>query len=72
MTPRRQFDDALVRMTVPACEQATVLRLRNHLGDGSGRGATFAEVRIYADRAEARLVNQAGETVRAGGTGTCR
>jgi mono/diheme cytochrome c family protein len=62
LTPRRQFKDALVRMTVPACDSPTTLRMRYRM-DEKGESASFAEVRIYADRAEARLVTPAGEQV---------
>jgi mono/diheme cytochrome c family protein/glucose/arabinose dehydrogenase len=58
---RRQFDDARISMTVPACDKPTVIRMR-YLED-SQQDASFAEVRIYADRAEARLVSSAGEQV---------
>jgi mono/diheme cytochrome c family protein/glucose/arabinose dehydrogenase len=68
LTARRQFSDAMVRMTVPACDAPTTIQLR-YLADDSGNGsnknsgASFAEVKIYADRAEGRLVTAAGEQV---------
>ncbi len=58
---RRQFSDAMVQMTVPACDSPTVIRLRDR-PDGEGRGEQFAEVKIFADRAEARVVTASGET----------
>lgn len=64
MVARRQLDEALVRLSVPACKEPTVIRVRSSRGDGGGGGgARFAEVRIFADRAEGRVVNEAGETV---------
>lgn len=60
LTARRQFNEAMVRMTVPACDEPTIIRMR-YLADDSGAGASFAEVKIYADRAEGRLVTPAGE-----------
>jgi len=57
---RRQFSDVAVQMTVPACASATIIRLRDRRGDEGG-GEQFAEVKIFADRAEARLVTAAGE-----------
>jgi len=57
---RRQFNDAMVRMTVPACDSPTIIRMRDR-HDGENRGEQFAEVKIYADRVEARLVTPAGE-----------
>lgn len=62
LTARRQFGDAMVRMTVPACDAPTTIQLR-YLADENGEGASFAEVRVYADRAEGRLVTAAGEQV---------
>ncbi len=62
LTARRQFNEAMVRMTVPACDQPTTIRMR-YLGDDSGGAASFAEVKIYADRAEGRLVTPAGEQI---------
>jgi mono/diheme cytochrome c family protein/glucose/arabinose dehydrogenase len=62
ITPRRQFSDALVRMTVPACDQPTTIRVRYLEGEGS-EDASFAEVKIFADRAQGRLVTSAGEEV---------
>ena len=62
LTTRRQFSEAMVRMTVPACDQPTTIRMR-YLGDDSSGAASFAEVRIYADRAEGRLVTPAGEQI---------
>ncbi|MDX1734927.1 MAG: c-type cytochrome, partial [Halioglobus sp.] len=43
-------------------EEPTIVRMRNRV-DGNGREVGFAEVKIYADRAEGRVVNPAGETV---------
>ena len=51
--------EAMVRMTVPACENPTVIRMR-YRSDETGV-ASFAEVRIYRDRAEGRLQTPAGE-----------
>lgn len=60
LTPRRQFSEAMVRMSVPACENPTVIRMR-YRPDETGGGASFAEVKIYRDRAEGRLQTPAGE-----------
>lgn len=60
LTARRQFNEAMVQMTVPACDKPTTIRMR-YLADDGGAGASFAEVKIYADRAEGRLVTPAGE-----------
>ena len=60
LTPRRQLDDALVAMQVPACAEPTVIRIRNNTGDSAP--PSFAEVSIYADRARGRVVNADGET----------
>jgi mono/diheme cytochrome c family protein len=57
---RRQLSDAMVQMTVPSCDSPTIIRLRDR-PDGEGRGEQFAEVKIFADRAEARLVTASGE-----------
>lgn len=62
MTARRQFNEALVSMTVPACEQPTIIRMR-YLAADSGIEPSFAEVKIYADRAEGRVVTPTGEQV---------
>lgn len=62
LTARRQFSDAMVRMTVPACDAPTTIQLR-YLAGENGKAASFAEVRIYADRAEGRLVTESGEQV---------
>lgn len=62
LTARRQFNEAMVRMTVPACDQPTTIRMR-YLADDSGGMASFAEVKIYADRAEGRVVTPAGEQI---------
>jgi glucose/arabinose dehydrogenase/mono/diheme cytochrome c family protein len=56
MVPRRQFKDAMIAMTVPACEEPTVIQMR-YRQDESGKGESFAEVKVYADRAEGRLVS---------------
>lgn len=61
IVPRRQFKDAMIAMTVPACEEPTIVQMR-HREDEMGKGASFAEVKIYADRAEGRLV-RAGEEI---------
>ncbi|MCR9106369.1 MAG: DUF1080 domain-containing protein [Gammaproteobacteria bacterium] len=60
LVSRRLFNDAMIRMTVPACEQPTIVQLRHRL-DSSTDEAGFAEVRIFSDRAQARLVTRAGE-----------
>jgi glucose/arabinose dehydrogenase/mono/diheme cytochrome c family protein len=60
MTARRQFSDAMVSVTVPACDNPTTIRMR-YLGEEAE--ASFAEVKVYSDRAEARLVTPAGEQV---------
>lgn len=61
VSPRRQLGDALVRMTVPACDHASVIRVRYTPAEKVE--ASFAEVTLYADRAEARLVTPDGEVV---------
>jgi mono/diheme cytochrome c family protein len=60
ISPRRQFSDALVRMTVSSCDEATTVQMR-YVPAQSSEGAMFAEVKIFSDRAEARLVTAAGE-----------
>jgi putative membrane-bound dehydrogenase-like protein len=62
LTARRQFSNAMVSMIVPACENPTIIRMRHLLAEG-GAGESFAEVKIYADRAEGRLVTPEGEQV---------
>ncbi|MFK7976599.1 MAG: PVC-type heme-binding CxxCH protein, partial [Halioglobus sp.] len=54
LSPRRQFSDARLVFDVPACESPTVIRLR-YLDDDRGQGASFAEVSIYAEKAEGVL-----------------
>ena len=61
MTARRQLDEAIGRLTVPACELPTTIRIRHSSGDG--RGASYAQVSVYGDRAEARLVMADKETL---------
>lgn len=60
LTARRQFNEAMVSMTVPACDQPTIIRMR-YLAADSGTQPSFAEVKIYADRAEGRIVTPEGE-----------
>ncbi|MEZ5572147.1 MAG: family 16 glycoside hydrolase [Halioglobus sp.] len=62
LSPRRQFNDVMVRMTVPACDSPTVIQMR-YLTDDQGQAPSFAEVRIYADRAEGRLQTPTGEQI---------
>jgi glucose/arabinose dehydrogenase/mono/diheme cytochrome c family protein len=62
LTPRRRFSDALVRMTVQACDSPTVIQMRYQTSE-QGDSSSFAEVKIYADRAEARLQTPTGERV---------
>ena len=57
---RREFSDALIQVTVPACNNPTIIRLRDH-PDRAGENDSYAEVTVYRDRAEARLVTAAGE-----------
>ncbi len=59
---RREFSDVLIQMTVPACNNPTIIRLRDHR-DRGGKNESYAEVKVYRDRAEARLVTAAGERV---------
>ncbi|MEH6582541.1 MAG: family 16 glycoside hydrolase [Halioglobus sp.] len=61
MTARRQLDEAISRLTVPACDQPTTIRVRQSSGDG--HGASFAQLKVYDDRAEASLVLAGEETV---------
>jgi glucose/arabinose dehydrogenase/mono/diheme cytochrome c family protein len=58
LASRRRLNDAIVHMTVPACDEPTTIRMRY-----SRENNTFAEVSLYADRAESRLVNGDGETI---------
>lgn len=54
LSPRRQFSDAQLQLVVPACDAPSVLRLR-HTQDDKGQGGSFAEVSIYATKAEGML-----------------
>ena len=60
MTARRQLDDAIVRLSVPACDQPTVIRMRQSAGDG--HGSSYAQLKVYADSAQASIVRLEGET----------
>lgn len=64
LSPRRQFSDAQMRLTLPACASPTVLRFR-YMEERVG--ASYAEVRLFADKAEGDLVvagtTQASESV---------
>lgn len=62
LVSRRQFSDAMMRMTVPVCDDPAVIRIRARV-DELGTGSYFAEVRLFDDRAEGRMVNPAGEIV---------
>ena len=62
LVSRRLFSDAMFHMRLPVCADPTLLRMR-YRPDASGQQPSFAEVAIYADRAEARLVTAAGEQV---------
>lgn len=59
MTARRQLDDALVRLTVPSCDKPTTIRMRHSAGEG--QGSTYIEIKIFADRAQAKAVTADGE-----------
>lgn len=54
LSPRRQFSDAQIKLTVPACESPTTLRFRYNEAD-RGEGAPYAQVNVYADRVEGAL-----------------
>lgn len=60
MTARRQLDDAIVRLNVPACDKATLIRMR--LSAGDGHGSSYAQLKVYAESAQASIVSPAGET----------
>ncbi|MGB1141662.1 MAG: DUF7133 domain-containing protein, partial [Halioglobus sp.] len=62
LASRRQFSDAMVRLTLPACDDPTTIRLRSRANE-TGSSTYFAEVTLYTDRAEGRIVNAAGETM---------
>ncbi len=62
LTSRRKFNDALVRMRVPACELPTTIRMRSRTSS-NGKSTSYAEVKIFADRAEGRVVTPAGEKI---------
>lgn len=62
LASRRQFTDVMVTMTVPACDQPTIVQMR-YRPDETGSSTSFAEVKIFADRAEARLVGRSGVQV---------
>lgn len=55
LSPRRQFSDALIRFTARACTEPTTVRVRHLAGEGAS-GASFAEVKIHAAKATARVV----------------
>lgn len=59
LSPRRQFSDALLRLTVPACESPTTVRVR-YLEDDRGQGDSFAQVQIFTEHAQG-LVRAGGE-----------
>jgi glucose/arabinose dehydrogenase/mono/diheme cytochrome c family protein len=61
LSSRRRFNDARLRFSVPACDSPTIVRMRYDQGETSG-GASYAEVSIFADRAEGRLVTSQGIT----------
>lgn len=62
MVPRRQLKDVMITLTVPACEEPTIIQM-HYRQEGTGKGASFAEVKVYADRAEARLLSVGEERV---------
>lgn len=56
LTTRRRLNDASVSLTVPACDEPTVVRMR--YDEGETRGAeSYLEASIYTDRASARIVH---------------
>jgi putative membrane-bound dehydrogenase-like protein len=60
MTARRQLDDAIVRLNVPACDEATVIRMRLSAGDGHVR--SYVQLKVYAGSARVSIVRPDGET----------
>jgi len=60
LVSRRQFTDAVLRLTLPACEDATTVRFRYQSADGAARDQ-YAEVQLFEDRARARLLTAKGE-----------
>lgn len=62
LASRRQFTAAMVKMVVPACDEPTIIQMRYRL-DGNGKNNSLAEVKIYADRAEGRVVNASGSQI---------
>ena len=61
LSSRRRFNDARLRFSVPACDKPSVIRMRFDQGE-TGGGESFAEVSVYSDRAEGRLVTSQGIT----------
>lgn len=51
---KREFEDALLTMTLPTCEQPTTVQVRSQPGEGDSEGAGVT-VQIYADKAIAGM-----------------
>ncbi len=62
LSTRRRFSDALLTLDVPACEEPSVIQIRHRI-ESTGDGEYFAEVKVYADRAEGRLKTPDTEVV---------
>ncbi|NND67289.1 MAG: DUF1080 domain-containing protein, partial [Halioglobus sp.] len=54
LSTRRRFSDAMLTLNVPACDEPTIVQVRHRL-DSADNGEYFAEVKVYANRAEGRL-----------------
>lgn len=55
LSTRRRFSDAMLAFSVPTCEDApTTVQIRHRI-ESTGDGEYFAEVKVYPNRAEARL-----------------
>lgn len=59
ITARRQLADVITRMQLPACDQATVVRMRQTRGEGTEN--LFAQLKVFAARAEVIVRDAAGE-----------
>ncbi len=56
LSPRRQFGDALMRFSLPVCDTPTIIRMR-YVDEEGGKGGSFAQVKVFRNRAEAELVD---------------
>ncbi|MCB1844073.1 MAG: DUF1080 domain-containing protein, partial [Halioglobus sp.] len=62
LTSRRLFSDAMLDFRLPVCAEPTLVQLR-YQPHANGQQPSFAEVAVYADRAQARLVTPEGEQI---------